>query len=64
MQWWEMAETSKDDANYRCRERKCDNRGDETPLKSASSVIVRHHGEENRTAIGSQPLMDFAKGRV
>lgn len=47
-----------------CREWKSDNRGDETPLKSASSVIVRHHYEEKRTVIGSQPLMDFARDRV
>lgn len=45
-----------------CRERKCDNRGDENPLKSASSVIVHHHYEEKGTVIGSQPLMGFAKG--
>lgn len=41
---------------------KCDNRGDETPLKSAPSVIVRHHSEEKRTVIGSQPLMGFCEG--
>lgn len=42
------------------REPKCDKRGDETPLKSAASVIVRRHREEKRTVTGSQPLMDFA----
>lgn len=37
-----------------CREEKRDNGRDEAPLKSASSVIVRHHYEERRTAIGSR----------
>lgn len=47
-----------------CREPKCDNRPDETRLKSAASVIVSLHHEEKRTVFVSQPLMDFAKGRV